>query len=191
MPRNILRKHHLVVNHIGYSIIVAILTLISGCAAPTHKNWTLVFVDNEGNEIQANVGTAALFRGSSSPKIVKLPHHESAENRVLKNIGSVHQGNQLVRFDGSDCEVGPGCSGCFTMREKETNKVIYRAYAGNSYSSLWGVSPDGDYLAYFVPGPFWRRSYIHHFATGRRAVIHIDERWKLKEWRNSCSEPVQ
>ncbi|MCG8408437.1 MAG: hypothetical protein MI923_24820 [Phycisphaerales bacterium] len=164
---------------------ITFMFFLIGCRAPSGQQWKMIFVTPEDEEVIARISTDDLFAGQSDLVILQTHKFPIQDNSRLKRISSVHRSTHFRKIGESRISAGPGCSGYFTVKDEQTGEKISGAKTGHSYSSLWGISPCGEYLAYFVPGAFWRRSYIHHLESKRRALIDVPEGWKVKEWTNA------
>jgi hypothetical protein len=163
----------------GVVVRTSLLFLICGCGAPTERQWQMVFVTPGNEEVVMRITTSDLFSGNSSPSTLRVSQADDVEYGALQNLSSFEQRRVI---DDVPLIARPRCSGYFTLKNEATGEIIGGARTGHSYSSLWGISPCGEYLAYFVPGALWRRSYVHHLKSDRRAVISIPARWRIKSW---------
>lgn len=86
--------------------------------------------------------------------------------------------------DGSVVATSSMCCFRYRLWDALTGKRVGSARSGHSYASLEGLSPDGEYVAYIVPGAFWSKGhfYIHHLDSGRRALLSVSPRWNLGSW---------
>ena len=91
--------------------------------------------------------------------------------------------------NGSIIAASPPCCLRYRLWDALTGKHVGSARSGHSYASLEGVSPDGEYVAYIVPGAFWTkgRFYIHHLDSGRRALLSVSPRWNLGSWTEAAT----
>jgi hypothetical protein len=168
--------------------LFALLPLLIGCEAPTNHNWQLTFLNDQSQEVVYRITTRELYSGHGSPRLISSAQIHVPVDDNLKNIGNVHRGEHRRIVNGKTVAAGPGCSGSFKVSEVDTGQVIGRVRTGNSYSSLWGISPCGEYLAYFEPGAFFRRSFIQHIGTGQRAQINVSEKWIIVSWEEIASD---
>ncbi|MCG8404250.1 MAG: hypothetical protein MI923_03535 [Phycisphaerales bacterium] len=138
----------------------------------------------DGDNILTSVSTARLYGGNSKPIIRKSRQSDSTP--ALENLDSEEIVNTLFERENGDRVItaGPRCSGVFSIFDKSSSKAIGKARSGHTYSSLLGVSPCGEYIAYVVPGAFWNHGkvFIHHWDSRKRAFLDVSPRWQLKSW---------
>jgi hypothetical protein len=160
---------------------------VVACNAPSDERWKMLFLTPAGEEKIAYVSTSELYAGLGKPEITNGKSECSAKFPISE--ADPQQGTpsplRCRKLDTSTVVFkGPQCSGAFVIVDAATGKVVGRAEAGHSYSDFLGISPNGQYIAYGVPGTLWwaRSLYIHHLVTGRRAILHVPPKWRLMGW---------
>ncbi len=176
-------------NKLRIFVTSGFLLLFADCSAPTERRWEMTFLTPGSEAVVVRIATSDLFAGRSRPTILRTLESSRDDHNALTSIGSSYHSTQRRVIGDATLVAGPPCSGYFRVRNEATDKIIGGARAGHSYSSLWGMSPCGEYLAYFVPGTFWRRSYVHHVKSDRRALISIPAAWRLNSWTQCDGAP--
>jgi hypothetical protein len=153
---------------------------LSGClsSAPSMREWELSWTSPDGLSYKYRVSTTDLYTQHSLARGSVLEGH-----RRDAAASASTEGLRSVEVDGATLLAEPRGGPGLRVRNTLTNVVLGSVRTGHSYSFLLAISPCGDYLLYNVPGLFWRRYYVHHWRTDRRAVLRLPERGALVSWR--------
>ena len=172
---------------IGRSLRTACLVMslaLAGCRAPTDEHWRMSFLTPTGERKTVRLSTGDIYSGLGKPAVTSEeaggssgapPDAYDARRWPPDNL-------RRRRLDTSVVVCKDTCSGFFDVVDEASGKVVAGAATGHSYSSFAGLSPNGRYMCYWVPALWKARVYIHHLASGRRAVLNVDPRWRLVEW---------
>jgi hypothetical protein len=159
---------------------------LAGCQAPTDEHWVMSFLTPAGKRTTVRVSTGDIYSGLGKPVVTREEADESA--RTPPDAAAARRGapDNLRRrkLDTSVVVCKGTCSGFFDVVDEASGKVVAWAATGHSYSDFAGISPNGQYMCYWVPGLWKTQVYVHHLASGRRAVLNVDPRWRLVEWND-------
>jgi hypothetical protein len=180
---------------LGRSALAACFAMslaLAGCQAPTDEHWVMSFLTPAGKRTTVRVSTGDIYSGLGKPVVTNEEADESA--RTPPDATAARRGapDNLRRrkLDTSVVVCLGTSSGWFDVVDEASGKVVATAATGFSYSYFLGISPNAQYMAYSVPN-FWGPAhfYVHHLASGRRAVLNVDPRWRLVEWDDDADAP--